>query len=113
MRNIVLATIITTSVVVGLAMPALADDVAQCKQLGYKPGAALFQQCLTLYQQRRAQEQAQTPAAVDAEPALVKQNWCVANGADGGEHCGFETFEQCLATARGAGGSCSPSPYSK
>ena len=44
MRNIVLATIITASitasVVAGLAMPALADDVAQCKQLGYKPGTA-------------------------------------------------------------------------
>ena len=44
MRNIVLATIITASVVAGLAMPALADDVAQCKQLGYKPGTALFLQ---------------------------------------------------------------------
>ena len=30
MRNIVLATIITASVVAGLAMPALTDDVAQC-----------------------------------------------------------------------------------
>jgi hypothetical protein len=48
MRNIVLATIITASVVAGLAMPALADDVAQCKQLGYKPGTALFLKCLTL-----------------------------------------------------------------
>jgi hypothetical protein len=45
MRNIVLATIITGSA--GLAMPALADDVAECKQLGYKPGTALFLQCLT------------------------------------------------------------------
>jgi Protein of unknown function (DUF3551) len=109
MRNIVLATIITASVVASLAMPALADDVAHCKQAGYKPGTALFLQCLTLYQQ----QQAQAPAAGDAQPAVVKQNWCVANGADGGEHCGFETFEQCLATARGAGGACSPSPYSK
>jgi hypothetical protein len=50
MRNIVLATIITASVVAGFAMPALADDVAQCKQLGYKPGTALFLKCLTLYQ---------------------------------------------------------------
>ena len=66
MRNIVLATIITASVVAGLAMPALADDVAQCKQLGYKPGTALFLQCLTLYQQQRAQ----APAAGEARRAV-------------------------------------------
>ena len=76
MRNIVLATIITASitasVVAGLAMPALADDVAQCKQLGYKPGTALFLQCLTLYQQQRTQEEAQAPAAGVAEQAPAK-----------------------------------------
>jgi hypothetical protein len=108
MRNIVLATIIAASVVTGLAMPAVADDVAQCKQLGYKPGTALFLQCLTIYQQR-----AQTPAAEGAEPAAVKANWCVTYRYDGGTNCGFETYEQCMATARGENGSCSPSPYSK
>ena len=76
MRNIVLATIITASitasVVAGLAMPALADDAAQCKQLGYKPGTALFLQCLTLYQQQRTQKEAQAPAAGVAEQAPAK-----------------------------------------
>jgi hypothetical protein len=72
MRNIVLATIIIASVVAGLAMPALADDVAQCKQLGYKPGTALFLQCLTLYQRQRTQEEAQAPAAGVAEQAPAK-----------------------------------------
>jgi hypothetical protein len=105
MRNIVLATIITASVVAGSAMPALADDVAHCKQAGYKPGTALFLQCLTLYQQ----QQAQAPAAGVAETA--KANWCLVNGYDGGTNCWFETHEQCLAAARGVG-SCSPSPYS-
>jgi hypothetical protein len=72
MRNIVLTTIITASVVAGLAMPARADDVAQSKQLGYKPGTALFLQCLTLYQQQRTQEEAQAPAAGVAEQAPAK-----------------------------------------
>jgi hypothetical protein len=111
MRNIVLATIITASVVAGLAMPALADDVAQCKQLGYKPGTALFLKCLTLYQQQRAVEQAQPQAAEDAEQAVAKANWCAIYRYDG-ENCGFETFQQCMAAVNGDGGSCSPSPYS-
>ena len=63
MRNIVRTTIITASVMAGLAMPAgsgkLADDAVQCKQLGYKPGTALFLKCLGLYQQQRALGQAQ------------------------------------------------------
>jgi hypothetical protein len=107
MRNIVLANIITASVVAG-AMPALADDVAECKQLGYKLGTALFLQCLTVYQQQRSQ----APAAVDADPASPKANWCVTTSYDGGTNCGFETYQQCLAAARGGYGSCSPSPYS-
>jgi Protein of unknown function (DUF3551) len=106
MRNIVLAIIITTSA--GLAMPALADDVAQCKQLGYKPGTALFLQCLTLYQQQRAQ----APAAGNAEQAAVKPNWCLTYSYDGGTNCGFETYQECKGTASGGNGSCSPSPYS-
>src|SRR5215469_12646472 len=98
MRNIVLATIITASVVAGLAMPALADDVAHCKQAGYKPGTALFLQCLTLYQKQRT-EQAQAPAVGAEAPA--KANWCVATSYDGGTNCGFETREQCMAAASG------------
>ena len=105
MRNIVLATVITASA--GLAMPALADDVAQCKQLGYKPGTALFLQCLTLYQQQRAQ----APAAGDAEQVPAKANWCLTYSYDGGPtNCGFATLQQCMAAVSGVGGSCSPSP---
>jgi hypothetical protein len=107
MRNIVLATIITASVVASLAMPALADNEAQCKQLGYKPGTALFLQCLTLYQQR-----AQAAAPEDAKQAAAKANWCVTYRYDGGTNCGFETHEQCMAAASGGNGSCSPNPYS-
>jgi hypothetical protein len=106
MRNIVLATLITASA--GLAMPALADDVAQCKQLGYKPGTALFLQCLTLYQQQQAP--AQAPGGAEQAPA--KANWCGNYSYDGGRNCGFETYEQCMATMSGGSGSCSPSPYS-
>jgi len=107
MRNIVLATIITGSVMAVFARPALADDEAQCKQLGYKPGTALFLQCLTLYQQR-----AQAPAPEDAKQATAKANWCVIYRWDGGTNCGFETHEQCMAAASGGNGSCSPNPYS-
>ena len=110
MRNIVLTTIIGASVVAGLAMPALADDVAQCKQLGYKPGTALFLQCLTGHQQQRAQQQA--PGAGVAQQVPAKANWCVTTSYDGGTNCGFETHEQCMAAASGGYGSCSPSPYS-
>jgi hypothetical protein len=37
--------------------------------------------------------------------------WCAAlGGRDGGNDCGYYTFEQCMATARGLGGYCSPNP---
>jgi uncharacterized protein DUF3551 len=37
--------------------------------------------------------------------------WCAyLGGADGGYDCGYYTFEQCMATARGLGGSCAPNP---
>jgi len=75
MRKIVLTTIVTVSVMAGLGMSAasgeLADDASQCKQLHYKPGTALFLQCLTLYQQQRAQAQARAQAASDAEQAAA------------------------------------------
>jgi hypothetical protein len=37
--------------------------------------------------------------------------WCAEYNFDGGgssRNCGFESFQQCLATVTGAGGSCSP-----
>ena len=36
--------------------------------------------------------------------------WCAIYGGfdDGGTNCGFTTFEQCMATARGLGSNCQP-----
>ena len=37
--------------------------------------------------------------------------WCAnMGGRDGGWDCGYYTFDQCMATARGLGGSCAPNP---
>jgi hypothetical protein len=37
--------------------------------------------------------------------------WCAnMGGRDGGFDCGYYTFEQCMATARGLGGNCVPNP---
>jgi hypothetical protein len=37
--------------------------------------------------------------------------WCAAmGGRDGGWDCSYYSLEQCLATARGLGGYCSPNP---
>jgi len=38
--------------------------------------------------------------------------WCAYynRGGGGAENCGWATFEQCLATVRGMGGSCGPNP---
>lgn len=47
-------------------------------------------------------------AVAFAAPAAAQNNypWC-ANFADGaGINCGFSSYEQCMATARGSGGSC-------
>jgi hypothetical protein len=38
--------------------------------------------------------------------------WCLSeNNARGAVICSFHTFEQCLATRSGLGGSCGPNPY--
>jgi hypothetical protein len=54
-------------------------------------------------------------ASVCIEKPAGAQNgaWCAYyNTGDGGSrNCGFATFEQCLATVRGIGGNCGPSPY--
>jgi hypothetical protein len=53
---------------------------------------------------------------VDVQNAATAQGrrpapWCAAlGGRDGGWDCGYYTFEQCMATARGLGGYCSPNP---
>jgi hypothetical protein len=45
-----------------------------------------------------------------AQPAAAAEYpWCVqyTGGEDGGgRNCGFVSYEQCMATARGAGGDC-------
>lgn len=41
--------------------------------------------------------------------AAIEYPWCVSYGdMDGGsgKNCGFVSYEQCMMTARGAGGSC-------
>jgi hypothetical protein len=52
--------------------------------------------------------------AVAATPsgAVVLYPWCTSGaGHDwGAVNCGFSTFEQCMATARGNGQSCQPNP---
>ena len=38
--------------------------------------------------------------------------WCAnLGGRDGGWDCGYYSFEQCMATARGLGGFCQPNPW--
>jgi hypothetical protein len=49
-----------------------------------------------------------------AVPAQGRQRappWCAYMGGFGGNFdCSYYTFEQCMATARGLGGTCSPNP---
>ena len=48
--------------------------------------------------------------AIVGSSAAHAQNypWC-SNFHDGaGTNCGFSTYEQCMATARGSGGYCAP-----
>ncbi len=54
---------------------------------------------------------ADVAAAAAAGPAAaIEYPWC-AEFADGaGSNCGFTTYEQCMATARGTGGYCARNP---
>jgi hypothetical protein len=53
-----------------------------------------------------------TALAAFASPAqaAIEYPWCVQYGAGmdggGGRNCGFVSYEQCMMTARGAGGWC-------
>jgi Protein of unknown function (DUF3551) len=49
-----------------------------------------------------------TAALVTGVESSSAQNrpWCLRGGFTGPGWCGFDSFEQCLATARGQGGSC-------
>ena len=47
------------------------------------------------------------------KPAAADGPWCVVyDGGEGGgaTNCGFQTYQQCLATSTGAGASCGPNP---
>jgi len=47
-----------------------------------------------------------------ADPAEADDAWCAYYNFDhgGATNCGFATFQQCLATVSGIGGSCGPNP---
>jgi hypothetical protein len=49
-----------------------------------------------------------------AQPAGAQDYpWCAYydfGGHGGATNCGFATFQQCLATVSGVGGSCGPNP---
>jgi hypothetical protein len=50
-------------------------------------------------------------AVACAERPAEAQKWCAYYGpAFGATNCGFETFQQCLATVSGVGGSCGENP---
>lgn len=53
-----------------------------------------------------------TVAAVDSAHAIPPQSapWCANMGGGWGFDCSYFNFEQCMATARGLGGWCSPNP---
>jgi hypothetical protein len=42
-----------------------------------------------------------TPAA-----AAIEYPWCAQYGWKGGRNCGFSSYQQCMATVSGIGGSC-------
>ena len=48
-------------------------------------------------------------AFVEPAAAAIEYPWCVQYGGGrggGGRNCGFVSYEQCMMTARGAGGWC-------
>jgi|SRR5690242_363210 len=52
-------------------------------------------------------------ALVPGEPATAKEaGWC-ATYRNGGNNCGFNTYDQCMATVSGIGGFCNRSPYAE
>jgi hypothetical protein len=50
-----------------------------------------------------------------AEPAAaaIEYPWCVqySGRGGGGRNCGFVSYDQCMMTARGAGGMCEPNLF--
>jgi len=53
-------------------------------------------------------------AAICAPPASAEiyRPWCVHYvSGDNGTNCGFISYEQCMLTARGGGGTCKQNPW--
>ena len=52
-------------------------------------------------------------ASVGAPPASgeVYRPWCVHYFGRGGTNCGFNSYAQCMETARGAGAYCNQNPW--
>jgi len=52
-------------------------------------------------------------AAIHARHAAAEiyRPWCVHYLPDNGTNCGFTSYEQCMATARGAGAECRQNPW--
>jgi hypothetical protein len=51
---------------------------------------------------------------VEPATAAIEYPWCVSYGdmdGGGGKNCGFVSYEQCMLTARGGGGSCEPNLF--
>ena len=67
--------------------------------------AALTALCLAAFA-------AVVPARSARAQTLIIYPWCTtgASAEFGARNCGFDTFEQCLASARGNGQSCEPNP---
>ena len=54
-----------------------------------------------------------SPIAIDQRPAdaEVYRPWCIGYTATVSNSCTFTSFEQCMMTARGSGGSCMQNPW--
>ena len=55
-------------------------------------------------------------ASIQPSAAMVIYPWCAnygggGKGGYGANSCGFVSFQQCLATLWGNGGTCSPNPW--
>jgi hypothetical protein len=48
--------------------------------------------------------------AVDGHSAAQAASWCASYKGGAGTSCGFATFEQCLASVSGVGGTCNQNP---
>ena len=54
-----------------------------------------------------------SPLAIGPRPADAEtyRPWCVGYTATISQSCTFASFEQCMQTARGGGGSCMQNPW--